>query len=232
MINDFVFSKVQKPLTQPFCLIIALSNYWIWAIIGQNLLVALLLLLLTVSLFPVFVNPRNRRKILQTGILFVIVAGVSLNFGFDKQLWQEQPAAIALRNDRHLLLANGLGPLFKNRLVQIIYRNGYSASRLYQTNLAYNLSPNLYFFNNHPRELSGVTERNKFLPLLLPIFVLGGLFLLVTRLKITILYLAGASFIGGFIAPGSGFGSMLFFPIINTAIMFGILIVVAKFRNQ
>lgn len=232
MFKDFVFSQAQKPFALLLCFGFTLGNYWIWKIVGQNIFIALLLLCLSISLFSVLTYDINRRAVFLTAVLFIMVAVVSVKLGFNQQFWWEKPVSIALRNERHGLLSEGLGPLFTNRLVQIVYRNGYSLSRQYQSNLAYNLSPNIFFFNNHPREYSGVDEYEKFLPLFLPLAILGGLFLLITSFKKTVLYLAGAGLISGLIAPGNIFGSILFFPIINAMMVFGVLIFLAKFYKK
>lgn len=232
MLESSIFLKAKNKLAIFLCLAITLSSFWLWSIVSLNLLVAFLLILLTVSCFSTFVYQGGQRRALLTAVLFLVMVGISLVLDFDKQLLKENPTAIALRNDRHILLSQGLGSLFQNKLAQNFYRNWYSASRIYQRNLSYSLSQNLYFFNNHPREVSGVAETSKFLSLLLPFFLLGGIFLLTSRFKETVIYIIGASIVSGFISPVSNFSSIIFFPIITVAITFGILIIVVKIQKK
>lgn len=206
-----------------------LLNYWIWRILAADLLLAVVLLLLTVSLYRLLLN---RNSMLWTTILLFAFASVlAVNSGLDRNLWALSYTEEIKLNQRHFHYAADLGGIYQNKLSVYIYNNIAPFSHQLESNIFSTLDLNLYFFASHPRERSGIEEFNKYPSLFLPFFIIGSLFLGAKRPKIILGYLGIASLVSGFISPSYRLGPVLFLPLINSIIAFGVTVALAKVTN-
>lgn len=208
-------------------LIVTFSNFWLWKILQQNVLLTCLLLLLTLLLFASTQNSYTKFTRSIAPILLIIFSFTSfilISKNFDPALKTQNPTEVKLYNKRHEYFAAGFGPFFANKLSLRFYKNIYPATSTYLKSLSYSIDPNLYFFISHPREKPGIDEFEKYSPLLLPFFVIGFFihFLNFFRYKVISTYLISSIAITGFIDPHFILGPVLLFPYLNILIFFGL----------
>lgn len=197
-----------------FVVAISLANYWIWRVFSHSYLLALGLVLL--SIFLAF-----RLKFL-TIIIFIIMSIFLIKNNFDTNLKYISP----LENDRlvhrYEYYAEVLGKLYRNRVGLYFHYKLSPYVFKYQTNLSYNLDPNLYFFANHPRERGGGIEFAKFPGIFLPVFIIGMIFLLSEGFSFLVFYFIVAELVSAFIFSGYDLGPILIFPFVVTVIFLGL----------
>ena len=185
-----------------------------------DLVVASLCLLLSLLLLSAVDNNSFGKKVRLMGFLFVLLVAISLFKGSDRGLFITQPLENDLIEKRHEYFAKEFGVFYKNR-IGIFYLKKFNPIffRL-QKNFFANLDIGLYFFSSHPRERVGVDEFAKYLAILLPVFMIGFIFVLRKR-QFLLLLLLLAGLVSTFLHPVYNLGPVLFFPLINTVIFFG-----------
>lgn len=199
-------------------------NYWIWRIIFLDPLLAIILSLLTLFLYLIFLNINLT---LWIGVLlFVFASFLNLKSGLDVNLRSDNRGEIKL-NERHFYYSEYLGKLYENKVSTYIY-NLLPTLYKFEKNVFSSLDLNLYFFASHPRERVGIEEFKKYPYLFTPFFLIGYVFLIIKKTKIVLIYLVTAALINGFISPNYKLGPVLFFPLINMFIAFGIVIAFSK----
>ena len=148
-----------------FLLILTISNYWVWQIFSNNLVLGGVLLLIELGLF-ILITQKNLRKRYQTilflsGLFFLSLGAIFVKGNFDQTLLVTSPTEISILMQRHGYLADGLGKIFTNKYVLHYYKDYSMAVGKYERNIFYSLDPNLYFFRSHPREKAGIDEYEK-----------------------------------------------------------------------
>lgn len=205
-------------------LIIILANFWIWKVIRTDPFFGLILVLLSLSFIYLVVIKFNIRIFLFMIALSLYVSSQVLLSDFDKNLIILTPEQQVQLNERHGYFATDLGKFFQNKIILRFYKDISPYINTYQSNIFNSLSPNLYFFANHPRERADIEEFSKYpIILIVPFFI--GLVYLLSSLQISynliLGYLIFATIFTGFIKQSFIFGPILFFPLVNLLIALG-----------
>lgn len=199
-------------------------NYWIWKIIRDNLLIAIVLIILTFLLFQSFIGKNLKTRVfIIMFLLFASISFIMLRPNFDKSIQEFTPEDEVKLNDRHFYYSFELGNLFLNNKVLNYYKNYSLPVYKIKRNLFSNLDLNLYFFSSAPRERAGVNEFKKYPFVLIPFFISGALLIIYRGSLQLVSYLAAAALVSAFVASGYALGPILFFPLINVCIAVGII---------
>lgn len=213
-------------------IITSLTNFWIWRIIEENTLLGSFLVLLSTLLIYLFFIKFDK-KIFMVATLFMLIIGYQvLASGFDKNLTVLTPDQERKLNERHAYFAVDLGNLFQNKFALRFYKNIYPYLNIYENNIFNSLSPNLYFFINHPREREKVEEFAKYPSIMLIPFLLGLISIFKSSQNLIFLYLIFALFLTGFVKQTYIFGPILLFPLINLLITIGLFKIHRIFRKN
>lgn len=204
-------------------LLVTLTNFWIWRIINVDPLLGLALVLLSLTFIYLVNTGFNRKFFLIVVLLSMLISIKFLVSGFDNNLWVLTPDQQKQLNERHGYFAANLGKLFQNKFVLRFYKDIYPHLNTYENNIFNSLSPNLYFFANHPREREKVEEFAKYPPILIIPFLVGLLYLLNSSKYLIIAFFIFAAGVIGFVKQTYLFGPILFFPLINLLITIGFL---------
>lgn len=155
-------------------LIAAFGNIWIWKIASYSWPLAIFLIISAVSI-SVFVFRKNKVSLLMfvLGIVVsVLIGGVS------------RPNLLANSQDKLLIRErlNEYPPITWAPVAHWLEERKETVA-LYKIadNIGLVVSPNLYFFADHPREQVGLTEIEKYPYIFLPVFLFGLALLLSTE---------------------------------------------------
>lgn len=148
-------------------LIVLLCNNWTWEIYSFNLLLIIILLAASASLY--FSAIRKSNKLLCIFCLFLIPIlfiqwKTTKNAGLD-YMSETDWSLFATRRSELSAVAPNLEKYLGNKSEYIFYK--------FEQNLLRTMDLNLYFFGSHPRERSGIREFEKFSFLFLPLFIIG-----------------------------------------------------------
>lgn len=218
-ITKHLFSKQAVIL-----LLISFLNFWIWKVIGVDIIIGLNLIILSFLLLntTILVKPRKSVVILII-TLTLAISFYNLNFGFDHTIFTKEPVERLLEQKRHGYLSKNLGYFFTNKLSLNYYsRLSLPLSKI-QKNAFSSLDPNLYFFAGHPRERKGIDEFEKYSFILFPIFLIGLLKVLKEKYLVFGIYFLSVFLITGFISAQYELGPVLYFPIINVTLLYGVI---------
>jgi hypothetical protein len=173
--NFSLFGKLRKfSVTFPFLLVI-LGNLWIWRIFNGNLLIGLSAVFSSLVLYKSITTGKFKKiLILLVSSLFIFQLSQT-DIRSLTHLTEQQKVLQRQRLNEHPPVSIVLG----GKTIWIPLANWLELRpealilcRL-QENLSSVLSPNLYFFANHPNERVGVKEHEKFPYILLPFFIIG-----------------------------------------------------------
>ena len=203
--------------------VVSFINFWIWRIINANLVFGLTLILLSITFIYLILIKLDKKFFIIFLFLIVLISYQLLISGFDRNLTILTPDQKKQLNERHGYFAINLGEFFQNRLVLRFYKDVYPYLNVYGNNLFNSLSPNLYFFTNHPREREKVEEFSMYPSALIIPFLIGFIYFLKSSHPLMFGYLIFAVLITGFIKQTYIFGPVMFFPLINLLISVGIL---------
>lgn len=217
------FRKILISKTLIFLLSVIFFNYWIWKIIIGNLLLGILIIISTFYFVRISKGVFNHKLDLLFICSFFLLVYLTVSSGFDKSLIVVTPGDLLKINDRHGYFSAELGKAFQNRFSLKIYSEIYPLFYKYQNNLFSNLDPNLYFFGSHPRERAGIAEFNKYPSIYIIFFIVGVLYLTAKANKYLIIFSLIVIIASGFISPGFKYGPVLFFPLINVILFWGIV---------
>ncbi len=218
-------------------LLVTISNYWVWQIFSNNLILGVGLVITEFLLFSLIGNRQatKAKTSLKLGFVFVLlfIGAFFLRDRFDRTLTSLSPTEVSINNQRYVYLAESFG---KYPLVKYIphYYSTYSVyTRKYLTNVFYTLDPNLYFFRSHPREKAGIDETNKYPAVALPFFIAGVLIITIQyqKYKFTAIYAFVAALLSGLIDPGFKLGPVLMFPFVNIVIYLGLTESIRKAKD-
>lgn len=205
-------------------LLVTLLNPWIWKIIPENFFLALLLVILSVSLFAVSCLKKYKTLIVTlTLVLTVLISSIVFSAAFDRELFIASNQEQLRQDSKHLYFSHDLGTLYLNKVGLYFYHNLDLPLYKLQGNLFSNLDLNLYFFASHPRERAGVGEFEKYHLIALPFFIAGIIISLQKKPWLLSFYLGAITIAGAFIRPDYVFGSVLSFPLINVIISLGLI---------
>lgn len=211
-------------------LVIIFGNLWIWRIFKDNFVVGILLVILSFLFLKQIIAKVQNYQLLVLIFIFLSISFLTLRVGFDKNIFITSPKDLAQLNKRHGFYALELGPLFTNGFSQQAYKYFSLPIRKLEKNLFSNLDINLYFFASHPRE-RGTGEFEKYSWILLPFFILG-LFSIMKYYKTVGAYFIGAAFSSMLLGSTYSLGPVLFFPLINILIVFGLIYFLRLLKNQ
>ena len=149
--------------SSPVLLFLSLANPWFWRILNLNIFVAVLIIIISFSLFSLLSRHKFSLKyFIVTLIIFVTLSIIGIKLGYDQDLRKLQIDEGVKLNQRNKYYAQELGTLFLNRYVLNYYQNYNPYLYKFQRNFFSALDPNLYFFASHPRERAGINEFEKF----------------------------------------------------------------------
>lgn len=211
-------------------LLVALANYWIWRIAKSNLLLGLVLISLSLAL--AYLSKKFNLKIFLffLGLIAVITYHI-LILGFDQGLRNITLEGEKRLGERHGYFAINLGPIFQNKFTLRFYKDISPYLNVYQSNVFNSLSPNLYFFANHPREREKIHEFNMYFSLFIIPFLVG-LVIFLNKSNLLILgYFVFALLTTGLIRQDYIFGPILLFPLINYFIVTGLIKIFKFFKK-
>lgn len=210
--------------------LVSLANFWIWRIIKADFILALALFF--ISIFLAFLVINNSRKIKLVLVLLLILITIRILYtGFDDNFRLLSPDQYKQLNQRHEYYASDLGILFQNKAVLRIYKDITPYLNIYAANIFNSLSPNLYFFSNHPREREKVDEFVMYPSFFVIFFLIGFIFFLNNSKSWVIGYFVLILLILGFVRQNYIFGPILLFPLINLCIGIGVLRVYSSLRS-
>ena len=220
-----------------FLLVITIANFWFWQIFSNNFILGVILLLIEAELF-ILITKKNLKKVytiaLSVSVLILVtLSAFLLREKFDYNLLTISPTELSILNERHDSLVKRFGGIFPNKYFHYYKLQEYSlVAGKYLQNIFYSLDPNLYFFRSHPREKVGIDEYEKYSPFVLPLFVIGVLFLIIhwRKYKSLILYFITAILLTGFIDPGYKLGPLLTFPFMNIILYLGLVASIPKIK--
>ena len=204
-------------------LIVSLTNFWIWRIIKIDLLLGLASVLLSV-IFIYLVEIQFNKKFFLTSLFLLLLISIKiLVSGIDNNLKVLTPNQQKKLDERHGYFANDLGKLFQNKFALRFYKDIHPYLNVYVSNLFNSLSPNLYFFTNHPRERERVEEFSMYPSILIIPFLIGLIYFLNSQGYLILGYTLFALLVTGFVRQSYILGPVLFFPLINLLISKGFL---------
>ncbi len=209
---------------------VILANFWIWRIFNQDLVIGLSLVILSFLLFLLYFK-FNKVFLILTLIITIFLSSRILNTGFDNNLINLNPDQEKQQNARHGYFSIELGKLFQNKLTLRFYKDFYPTLSNYGNNVFNILSPNLYFFENHPREREKVGEFPKYPGIFILPFIVGFLLLFKTTSKVLTAYFLFVLLVSGFIRQNYFLGPVLFYPLINLLITNGLIKIYKIFRK-
>ncbi len=217
-------------------LTILFFNLWTWEIFKENIVLAISLLSITITLFALeILKTTFFHKIIFLILVFSYLAVSILQISkLDKSILEKNPTEVSIFHRQHAYFAEGLGFLYTNKFSLQFYTHLYYPLAKYFRNVSYCIDPNLYFFHSHPREKSGIDEVAKYSPLVLPFFIIGLFihFLSLERYKLLNIYLILSVLLTGFISPYFKLGPVLIFPYINIIILLGIMKTLEFFSHK
>ena len=149
-------------------LLICFGNYWIWKIFEKNFLLGALCVVASLSLFGLLISNKPKKNLLIiSSLLLVVIVGFQIKEFNPNSFVDTTPLEKDIMEKRMRLYPN---PRIAHWLEQ---RQESIAFYRFRNNLGEVLDFNYYFFANHPRERVGVTEYEKFSPILFPILLVG-----------------------------------------------------------
>ncbi len=203
-------------------LLIIFANFWIWKILKENPIIGIALIIVNILLF--LLTTKINKIILSLTLIFCLfLSSQILISGFDKNLSTLTVDGQKQQDTRHGYFSQDLGKLFQNKYALHFYKEAYPYLNTYLNNTFDNLSPNLYFFENHPREREKVGEFSKYPGIFILPFIVGFLLIFKSISKILVIYFLFAVLVSGFIRQNYFLGPVLFFPLINILISRGII---------
>lgn len=211
-------------------LLVVILSPWLWFIVQKNFLISLLILGLDLVVFLYFSQKRSKMLFFFLLILTIISVFITVKNGFDYSIFRNSALDIQQLNKRHEFYAHGLGKIYTNKIVLTYVKDFNLPLYKLQRNFFSNLDINLYFFASHPRERIGVGEFEKYLPIFLPFFLLGFLYIIYKPILKILLYLLFVSLTSAVISPYYNMGPILFFPIFSVIITIGLLLSLRKFK--
>lgn len=220
----------------PFLLVL-FGNLWIWRIFSTNILIGLTTVFSSLFLYQ-SVRSNKSKKLLVFFFLILLFFQYKNTRILPLTYLNEQEKVLQLRRlNEHPPVKLSLGSksiwiptaywLEKRAEILIFYRM--------QKNLKEVLSPNLYFFANHPNERVGIKEYEKFPYILLPFFVVGLLGLNFRRNITFGILLFATIFLLAIIGSDGGAEPISIFPFIAIASVRGLEYVwgrISKLKSQ
>lgn len=211
-------------------IVIPLLNSWFWRMWKLDVFTTFLCLVLSYLLAISLISKISKKLMILTILATFLLSINSLVKGINKELFKKTQLDISTYEVRHEYYAKELGRLYKNR-IGINYLKKYVPNEYrIEKKLFSILDLNLYFFASHPRERGGVEEFEKFPFVYIPFFVLGIITYLKKPKKVFLYYFLAATLTSVFIHTAYYLGPVLFFPIINSFIMLGIISVLKMYK--
>lgn len=203
-------------------LIVLICNSWTWELFSFNLYLLLIIWGLSILLYLSVV--KLSKKFLYIFCLFLIPVLIiqwitTKNSGLN-YINATDEHIFATRRYEISMVASDMKRYLGSKPEYMFHK--------FEQNLLRSMDLNLYFFGNHPREISGMREFEKFSFLLLPFFILG-------LLEVVNYY--PRQLLGGLIIPLSALsiigldnlvGPFILFPFISVTIAIGMLNIVKK----
>jgi len=173
--NFSLFGKLKKFGITPDFLLVILGNLWIWRMFSKNPIVALSSFIASWFLYRSLKNHKLYGLFI-VGLIILAIFQIRQTEIYSLTYLTEQEKVVQIRR------LNEYPPVKLNLWGKIVWiplphwlEERPEALILYriQKNLSDAVSPNLYFFSNHPNERVGIKEDEKFPYLLLPFFIIG-----------------------------------------------------------
>lgn len=210
----------------PAFIFISMGNFWIWRIFGTNILIFITLL---ISSFLAYATALRLTPVRYLSLIASLIILGTLQY----KTTETEPLT-TIDNYTRMLIDNNkkaYPPVYIKFLTKTkwipastyLEEESYTlAIRRIEENLFVNLDLGLFFFANHPRERTGMTEYEKFPYLFTPFFIIGfiGLlkskrYLLTISLSLPLLFLA-------LIGDNNNLGPFVLFPLFVTALVVGL----------
>lgn len=214
-------SKTSTPLI--LALFVALTNSWIWKVSKIDLITGIMLIFLSMMLvYLTYIKLNLKFFLLAVGITLFLGTQV-LFAGFDNHLLNPTPEQLTKFNTRHGYFSIHLGIFFNNKISQHFYRDLLPLTEVYESNVYNSLSPNLYFFGNHPRERGNVLEFSKYPSFFVVPFLLGLFAFCKCRNYFIGTYIIFLIVMTGLIRQNYNLGPVLLMPAVNLFLTVGVL---------
>src|SRR3989304_8146081 len=173
---DFRLLTLKKWFLPKFpILLVIFGNLWIWRMFSESILVGVSAMASSLLLYRT-IKFGKLEKLLVLFLLILFVQQIKVTDIRPLTYLSEQERIVQLRR------LNEYPPIkvpfcTKNVFIPLSHwleeRPEILSLYRIQNNLSEALSPNLYFFSNHPNERVGIKENEKFPYVLLPFFVIG-----------------------------------------------------------
>lgn len=213
-------------------LFVLISSPWVWELLHYNLLLLFILSLASILLFLSLIKTKNVKIFF---ILFCLTLLPILIIQFETtsnpNLGYMNPTEEQLfnirRNEIDLLKISdntgiNLGKYLENKPEFMFYK--------FEQNLLRSIDLNSFFFGNHPREIPGIRNFEKFSFSFLPFFIFGLLKVLKSHLLyISISFLTSALELS-IIGQNNPAGPFVLFPFFSAIIAVGIFYAIKKFK--
>jgi len=149
--------------------IVVFGNSWIWSVAERGFWLAAVCVLASVCLFKLLQIKSPKRNLVVVSVLtLVAIVGFQVK-EFDLKSFVETTSLQKDVIDKRMRL-------YPNPRIAHWFEQRGESIAFYRilANMGEALDINYYFFANHPRERHGVTESEKFSPLILPLFLMGA----------------------------------------------------------
>lgn len=200
-------------------LVTLVFNLWVWRLLGENFLVACVVLTNTFLLYILFLKGTPLRRSVWFIVSFVALLFLQITTSEKVSLTKltaDEQRIVDLRIREYPIYKWPIGYWLEKRPEQI------ALSRI-QKNIFENLDLNLYFFANHPRQRIGVKEFEKFPYIFLPFFLYGLFSLIkVQQNRWVFLVFLIPLFLAGLIGNKNSLGIFPLFPLFTVSIATGL----------
>lgn len=199
-----------KLSTLLFPITMFLLSFWAWRIFENNLLVFFISLILTVLFFLIIEKQSNFFLNATFLLLLIAIILITIPGRLNQYIWEKSDLdIITITAQRSYYPA--FGSAFHNKY--------FLAANKYQQGLMSAIDINYYFFASHPRERATIEDFEKFLPIFIPLLILGiiKLFKNIFSLVITIFVLA----LSPILDPRYYLGPVFIFPIFTAILAVG-----------
>ena len=208
-----------------FFLLVLFANVWVWKIILINQFIALVIIATSWFLYRSLKEGKVNKLLIPLVLILLLLeykttittSLVSLNNQekITQRLQLNAYPPVSLKIGRRIFYIPMAHWLEERKETLIVYRITQNISEV--------LSPNLYFFGNHPNERVGIKEFEKFPYILFPFFLLGFLtFDYKKNIKVIMLTFLLPLLLIMFVGDNNTLGPFSFFPLIVVFSVFGI----------
>lgn len=204
-----------------FPLSMFLLSFWGWRIFENNLLVFLMSLILTVLFFLIIEKKSNFFLNATFLLLLIAIILITIPGRLNQYIWEKSDLdIITITAQRSYYPA--FGSAFHNKY--------FLAANKYQQGLMSAIDVNYYFFASHPRERATIDDFEKFLPIFIPLLILGMIKVFKNIFSLIILLFVLA--LSPILDPRYYLGPVFIFPIFTAILAVGAKVLFDYIRTK